>query len=155
MPDDLFSAHFVNLPKFTGPMRNARPIVERELLAATDRLTLLGEREAKRRVRVKTGHGRRSITSKKAVMRGGTAEGRYGTNVFYLRLLEKGRGPIRARNAQALRFVIGGRVLFRKSVGPAPARPFMAPSFAVVKARAPQEYRMAVSRIIRRLGAGA
>lgn len=154
MPDDLFHAQFVNLKPWEGRMRNAQPVVRQELGTATTRLVIVGEGEAKRRVRVKSGHGRRTITHTAARWSGNTVEARYGTNLFYLRLLEKGRGPIRARRAQALRFVVGGRVLFRKRVGPAPARPFMAPSFQVVRRRAPREYRMAVSRIIRRIGGG-
>lgn len=40
----------------------------------------------------------------------------------YAWTLEYGRGPVFAKLAKALRFEIGGRVLFRKSVGPAAAQ---------------------------------
>ena len=42
--------------------------------------------------------------------------------------VERGRGPIEAPPGKMLRFRVGGRVLFRKRVGPARARPFMAPA---------------------------
>lgn len=43
----------------------------------------------------------------------------------YAQYIENGRGPVRAINAKALRFVINGEVIFRKSVGPMKAQPFM------------------------------
>jgi hypothetical protein len=36
-----------------------------------------------------------------------------------------GRGPVEAKNAKALRFVVGGQVLYRKRVGSAKANPYM------------------------------
>lgn len=47
---------------------------------------------------------------------------------------EKGRGPVVAKRAKALRFIGGGNtlreggVIFRKSVGPAKGKPFVAPT---------------------------
>lgn len=38
--------------------------------------------------------------------------------------VNNGRGPIVAKNAKALRFEIDGEIIFRKSVGPAPAQHF-------------------------------
>ena len=46
----------------------------------------------------------------------------------YARYVEYGRGPVVATEADALRFEIDGRVFFRKSVGPAPAQPFLRPA---------------------------
>lgn len=43
----------------------------------------------------------------------------------YAQYIEYGRGPVRAINAKVLRFVIGGEVIFRKSVGPAKAQPYI------------------------------
>ena len=43
----------------------------------------------------------------------------------YAQYVEYGRGPVYAVNAKALRFVINGEVLFRKSVGPMKAQPFV------------------------------
>jgi hypothetical protein len=42
----------------------------------------------------------------------------------YLRYVLNGRGPVVARPGKMLRFVIDGRVFFRKRVGPAKANPF-------------------------------
>ena len=42
--------------------------------------------------------------------------------------VEHGRKGFKAKNAKALRFEVGGRVIFRKSVGPAAPRPFMQPA---------------------------
>lgn len=46
-----------------------------------------------------------------------------GNDAPYLRWVLGGRGPIEAKG-KALRFVIDGRVIFRKRVGPAAANPF-------------------------------
>jgi len=50
----------------------------------------------------------------------------------HARWVEDGRGPVVAKRAKMLRFEVGGRVLFRKRVGPARARPFMAPAARVM-----------------------
>lgn len=44
--------------------------------------------------------------------------------VPHLRFVLNGRGAVTAQSAQALRFVIDGRVFFRRSVGSAAANPF-------------------------------
>lgn len=44
--------------------------------------------------------------------------------VFYLYIVREGRGPVKAINAKALHFFIGGREFFRKSVGPAAPNPY-------------------------------
>lgn len=46
-------------------------------------------------------------------------------NKPYASYVEYGRPGFSAKNAKALRFVINGEVIFRKSVGPAPPKPFM------------------------------
>jgi Bacteriophage HK97-gp10, putative tail-component len=48
----------------------------------------------------------------------------------YAQYLEYGRGPVTAIKAKALRFVINGEVIFRKSVGPMKAQPFVKESIA-------------------------
>lgn len=52
------------------------------------------------------------------------AEYRITNETEYLKWVVKGRGPVVAKRAKALRFVIGGKVLFRRRVGPAKANPF-------------------------------
>lgn len=47
----------------------------------------------------------------------------------YASYVENGRGPVEAKKAKALRFVIDGIVFFRKRVGPAAPRPFMSIAF--------------------------
>ncbi len=47
------------------------------------------------------------------------------TDKAYAQYVEYGRGPVRAINAKALRFIINGEVIFRKSVGPMAAQPFV------------------------------
>lgn len=46
----------------------------------------------------------------------------------YATFVENGRGSIKAKNKKALRFVVNGKVVFAKSVGPAKPRPFMKPA---------------------------
>lgn len=56
-----------------------------------------------------------------------------GTRIshIYPLCVEKGRGPITATKAKALAFYsLSGELVFRKSVGPAPARPFVKPAFS-------------------------
>ncbi len=72
-----------------------------------------------------------------------------GTDKPYAGFVENGRGAVHARPGGVLRFVINGEVLFRKSVGPAKARPFLAPAQAYFDAHA-SAY---VERALRRLAA--
>lgn len=44
---------------------------------------------------------------------------------FYARAVHQGRGPVRAVNAHALRFKVGGVTVYRKSVGPSDAQPWL------------------------------
>jgi hypothetical protein len=46
----------------------------------------------------------------------------------YAVFIEFGRGPVEAQDAEALRFTVDGETVFAKSVGPAPAQPFMRPA---------------------------
>lgn len=50
------------------------------------------------------------------------------TDKNYAVHVEFGRGPVEAQEAEALRFVIDGEVVFAKSVGPAEPQPFMRPA---------------------------
>lgn len=47
----------------------------------------------------------------------------------YASYVENGRGPVVVKRARFLRFVIAGVVFFRKRVGPAAPKPFMALAF--------------------------
>ena len=63
--------------------------------------------------------------------------------------LEKGRGPVTAKNAQALRFMIKGQVFFRKSVGPAKARPFVEPTKKGLKVMYPRIMSTEINKALR------
>lgn len=47
-------------------------------------------------------------------------------------IVEHGRGPVYAKDGDFLRFMVGGRVVFTKRVGPARPRPFMRPAGVVM-----------------------
>ncbi|PAV08103.1 HK97 gp10 family phage protein [Methanosphaera cuniculi] len=51
-----------------------------------------------------------------------------GTNVFYAKYVEEGRGPIVARGKALHFFTKSGNEVFAKRVGPARAKPYLAPS---------------------------
>lgn len=145
-----FSIDFSDGKRFAAGMAQAEPIMRQELLTATDRITLQGEAFAKGLAPVRTGHLRRSIAAKPAVWAGG-AVGEYGTATPYARYVEEGRGPVVARG-RALRFTIGGQVLFRKRVGPAAARPFIGPSVERLRPIVPREYGAALDRVLAKIG---
>lgn len=132
---------------------NADDVVGEELATAVTRTRLEGQRRAQQKVRVKTGTLRRSIAGRTRRL-GLRVEGEWGTNVPYAKYVEEGRGPVVATRARALRFTIGGRVLFRASVGPAAARPFLRPSLAEVKPLFRREVQAAVRRASRRILGG-
>lgn len=49
-----------------------------------------------------------------------------GTDLFYARYVNDGRGPVYAKNAKCLHFITkGGVEIFTKSVGPASPRPYI------------------------------
>lgn len=76
-------------------------------------------------VRVRSGRLRGSIEVR-VVKQGRRYTITVGTRVDYARIVHDGRGPVRPKNAKALRWVTpGGAVVIRKSAGPAAARPFL------------------------------
>lgn len=48
-----------------------------------------------------------------------------GSSLSYALIHHEGRGPVFAKKAKALRFKVGGVVVFRKSVGPAAANRYL------------------------------
>lgn len=95
------------------------------------------------RLGVKTGRLRGSLRATAAVVQGQTITSAIGTNVKYAGIHEFGGTipayVITARNKKSLRFVIGGKVLFRKSVNhPATEIPARAPIFRGIEDRAEQ-----------------
>lgn len=97
--------------------------------------------EAKRNARRKTGFMRSMIRSR--------ISGRFQRVVTahapYSYFVENGRNAVYARPGGALRFVINGRVLFRRSVGPALPRPFMEPAARTVQRDAHTIFERALS----------
>lgn len=148
-----FSIDFSSGRQWAASMKQAPAIVREEFLRSTDKLTLQGEAFAKGNAPVRTGHLRRSIAAKPAVWAGG-AVGTFGTATPYARPVEFGRRGFSARPGHFLRFTVGGRVIYRKSVGPAAPRPFIRPAAARLRPLVKLEYQAAMRRVIDRIGAG-
>lgn len=108
-------------------MAGAPAIIQRHLVQGVTRAGHLVEGRAKGNAPVKTGHLRRSITTRVSGSAGG-AQAIVGTNVPYARWVEEGRGPVVARG-RALRFEVGGKVVFARRVGPAAGRWYMRKAF--------------------------
>jgi len=138
----------------------APQITEREMVAATNRLTLQGERTAKQLAPVKTGNLRRAITASPATFGGGTVTGRWGVSVQskdgfpYHITAERGRRGFSASPGKVLVFTIGGRTIHTKRVRAAAGRWYMRGSASAVKPRIVPEYRGALSRIIAAIAGG-
>lgn len=116
-----------------------------EVNNALEELALMIEREAKQRSPVDSGTLRASIGHVVEEMASGYIRAVVGTNVDYAPEIEFGRGPITA-DGQALRFTIDGEVIFRKSVGPAPAQPFLSPALHAVEGKINGRLKEAVNR---------
>jgi hypothetical protein len=148
-----------NANQYAARYAGAEGIVRRELTVAVNRTGLQGVARAQSLAAVKTGHMRRSIALKSAAPTGSAITASYGPNAWnngfpYPVAVEKGRRGFSARRGRYLRFVINGRVIFARSVGPARAQPFMRPSAQHARAILPREMRAAVARIRARLGVG-
>lgn len=152
-----------NLDPFLARMAGQRGALQNALVDGVNRTTLKGEQLAKQNIRangsVVTGHMLRSTTAEPASAGGGGVTGKYGTKARsrtgfnYPLAVENGRGPVVARG-RALRFQPkGGPVLFRKRVGPAPAKPFLKPTIPPVRAHFRTEMRAAIRRFL--AGGGA
>lgn len=87
------------------------------------------------------------------------------TNQIYPIILEKGRGPIYPKlrvtpntqhigylgkhiGAAALKFVIGGKVIFRRRVGPAKPRPYVEPTRRAMQTMFPRIMQQEISKAI-------
>jgi hypothetical protein len=127
--------------------KGAPAIVRSEMLGAMKRSTFRLEGQAKKETPVKTGTLRRSITSNPVTPTLGVV----GTNVPYAKWVHNGRGPITAGPGKMLRFEIGGTVLFRKSVGPAKANPFMKRAMQSQRGAIRAEWQQMAARIAAKL----
>lgn len=112
------------LRRFVGRLSN-------ESKRAADRAGTRVQNEARRLAPVDTGRLRSSIVTR-SEDHGRTYTVTIGTNVNYADAVENGTGPHRIypRRAQALRFVIGGRVVFARYVDHpgTRAQPFLGPA---------------------------
>lgn len=138
--------------EFAGRWDGAEQIVGQELTRGIDRVTIRAEAITKQNTGVKSGHGRRSITHKPATFGGGVAKGSWGTNVWYMKIHENGRGSVVASPGKMLRFEIGGKVLFRKRVGPAAGRFMFRKAMIQVRPMVRREMQASAQRIASRLG---
>lgn len=68
----------------------------------------------------------------------------------YAQYLEYGRGPITAIKAKALRFVINGEVIFRKSVGPMKAQPYVNASIIVSQSQFNLIFQRRLNKLVKR-----
>jgi HK97 gp10 family phage protein len=150
---DTFKVDVVGLESFVTRYRNAPRIISDEMRQAGAEVGTMVERAAKGYAPVKTGHLRRSITHSVTASSMVTTT-KIGTNVPYAKYVEFGRGPITAAPGRVLRFEIGGVVLFRKSVGPAKARPFLFRAFREMRGRIQQRFRQVAPRSIARIVGG-
>lgn len=130
----------------------AGAVVRDEATIAVHRTGQQGVARAKSLARVQSGTMRRSITMTAGVMTASYGPHATRNGFPYPVAVERGRRGFSARRAKVLRFVVGGRTLFRRRVGPARARPFMRPSADLVRQVLPREMRAAVARIRQRLG---
>jgi len=106
----------------------------------TQHIALLVVEKAKELVRVKTGALRRSIDMIRVEPRHYLVR----ATARHAPWVERGRGPVEAKQAKALRFEVEGRILFRRRVGPARARPFLRPALEWARAQAPDLFRRTV-----------
>ncbi|MFC6825669.1 HK97 gp10 family phage protein [Halopelagius fulvigenes] len=120
-----------------------------EVERAVGDIALLIEREAKKRAPVDTGTLRASIGHVVNAIGEGYFEAIIGTNVEYAPAVEFGRGPVTA-DGKALKFTVDGETIFRKSVGPAKAQPFLGPALHAAEGEINDRLQAAVSRAKRR-----
>jgi TRAP-type mannitol/chloroaromatic compound transport system substrate-binding protein len=101
-------------------------------------------RKARRLVSVQSGRLKRSIQ----VRRLRDAHYMVGSDLDYAEWVEKGRGPVVAKNADALKFTIDGQTVFRQRVGPAAPRPFMRPALQLESEDLPDHIKDEIERVM-------
>lgn len=133
MSDLSVRADFSAWGRFGGAMGRIEPILGQEIAVGMTRLVLRGEAGGKRRIKVDTGHARRSLTHLVRAF-AGRVEGRFGTNVVYAEVIEKGRragkfppkgvlvrsGWLRRHGIPDSREYLVRRAIARRGIKPAP-----------------------------------
>lgn len=139
---------------FAEAMAAAPQVVESELVTATDRVAIYGMGVSIRNTPVDQGHLRRSNAQMPTSYNAGVATGGWGNATPYAEAIEKGRRGFSARPGKILAFTPKGssQMIFRKSVGPAAAQPFMEPGRAAAESRMDAEFSGAIQRIVKALG---
>lgn len=157
MPTAAFNIDIREITRLAdGLSRESGRLVRNELTTAMDKSTTHVVNASKRRVNNKTGRYSASFQRQTKVSASGvlgiiTNAAKSATGFVYAYTLEFGRGPVRALRAKALRFEIGGVVLFRKSVGPAPAQHIMEYGLRDAVPQIDGEFNAARDRIAARL----
>lgn len=110
------------------------------------------------RVRSQSGTYARSFTLRVQVTASAivglvTNAARSASGFVYAWTLEHGRGPVVATRAKALRFTLGGRVLYRKRVGPAAGQHPMEYGARDAEPRIQARFERAIERIAARIEA--
>lgn len=149
MPNTI-GIEIIGLPQLDAGFAAIQPQLEEAFARALTLSALKVEAEAKRLVPRVTGRLQSSIGHQ--VEGVGAMVARIGTSVEYAPFVEFGRGPIVATNAKALRFKIGGRWIFRHSVGPAAARPFLRPALDNSRSYIEAAFRAAADSVFAKLG---
>jgi hypothetical protein len=136
-------------------LAGAADVVEGEVMAAGREAGFLIQREAMIEAPVVQGLLRNLIGPPETTGGGGEVITTVTSHAPYSVSVHDGRGPVEAKNAKALRFVIGGQVLFRKRVGPAKANPYMARGLANATPAIYERFAEALVRAMARvLGSG-
>jgi hypothetical protein len=145
-----FEARITSGAEWIAAMQQAPEAMRRELLAATNQLAAEGSSTAISLAPRDTGFLAGNRRPDPARFVGDMVIAGYTSHAAYSRYVEEGRGPIVPRRARALRFEIGGRVIFAKRVRPARALPYMGPSMERVRSAMVRVYGEAVRRAVRR-----
>lgn len=140
--------------EFAELMAAAPDVVESEITTATDRVAIYGMGVSIRNTPVDKGHLRRSHAQMPTSYSAGVATGGWGNATPYAEAVEKGRRGFSASPGKVLAFKPKGssQVIFRKSVGPAKAQPFMEPGREAAESRMDAEFSGAIQRIVEALG---
>lgn len=128
----------------------APTIIRDEYTTGMNRSTLRVQKAATDRIKHKSGKLGRSWTRQVRVS-ANTLLGIVTNTAKHARWVEYGRGPVVARRAKVLRFEIDGQVLFRKSVGPAPAQYFLRNGLSDAEPAIAGEFRASAARIVQRV----
>lgn len=103
--------------------------------------------DAKDRVPVRTG----KLKSKLEIRKQSSGNYLIGTDLPRGYYVEFGRGPVVAKNADALKFTINGQTLYRQSVGPAAPQPYLRPALVRNRDTLADKISGAINRLFERV----